>query len=151
MSGEVGSSPVHAGGVIFGASEYATLVAVDAKTGATLWENNDYLPETASAAATSSCVFIATTYGTLVCRDAKTGAENKVHELDNTFYSSPMIVEGKLYIFDTSGNLYIFTADKDCRLINTVKTGENTFATPAFTDGKMVVRSDTNIYCVAKL
>ncbi len=150
MTGEVGSSPAQAGGIIFGASEYSTLIAIDAKTGTTLWENNDFLPETSSTAATQSCVFVATTYGTLVCRDAKTGAENKVHELDNTFYSSPMIVEGKLYIFDTTGNLYILTADKECRLINTVKTGEKTFATPAFTDGKMVVRSDKNIYCVAK-
>jgi outer membrane protein assembly factor BamB len=151
LSGEVGSSPVHAGGIIFGASEYATLAAINSQDGTIIWENNDYLPEISSTAATSSCVFLATSYGTLVCRDAKTGEENKIHELNEPFYSSPMIVEGKLYLFDTSGNLYVFSADKECRLLNTVKTGEKTFATPAFTDGKMVVRSDNSIYCVAKI
>ena len=151
LSGEVGSSPAHAGGIIFGASEYATLAAINPQDGSIIWENNDYLPETSSTAATSSCVFLATTYGMLVCRDAKTGEEAKIHELNESFYSSPMIVEGKLYIFDIEGNLYIFTADKECKLLSTVKTGEKTFATPAFTDGRMVVRSDNSIYCVAKM
>ena len=150
-SGEVGSSPAYAGGIIFGANEYATMAAINPQDGSIIWENNDYLPETASTAATPSCVFIATTYGMLICRDAKTGEEIMTHDLYDSFYSSPMIVEGKLYIFDIEGNLYIFTADKECRLLSTVKTGEKTYATPAFTDGRMVVRSDNSIYCVAKM
>ena len=60
MSGEVGSSPASAGGIVFGASEYAKCIAIDGATGETLWEASDYLPECSSLAATKDLVFCAT-------------------------------------------------------------------------------------------
>jgi outer membrane protein assembly factor BamB len=61
-----------------------------------------------------------------------------------------MLVDGKLYVAGTDGKFYIFSTDKEFRLLQTVATGEKTFATPAFTDGKMVVRTNNSLYCVAK-
>ena len=55
-----------------------------------------------------------------------------------------------LYVAGTDGKFYIFSTDKEFRLLQTVATGEKTFATPAFTDGKMVVRTNNSLYCVAK-
>ena len=60
-----------------------------------------------------------------------------------------MIVEGKLYLFSNNGKLFIFSTDDAFTLINSFETGECTLATPAFTDGKIVVRTEESIYCVA--
>ena len=149
MSGEVGSSPAVADGVVYGASEYATCIAIDGATGEKLWEAGDFLPECASLAATKDLVFCATSYGMVCAYDAKTGEVKKEHDLTTPFYSSPMVVEGKVYLFSNSGKAYIFSSSS-FELITSFETGEKTFATPAFTDGMMIVRTDKSLYCVKK-
>jgi outer membrane protein assembly factor BamB len=149
MSGEVGSSPASAGGVVYGASEYAKCIAIDGATGETLWEASDYLPECSSLAATKDLVFCATSYGMVCAYDAKTGEVKKEHDLTTPFYSSPVVVDGKVYLFSNSGKVYIFSAST-FDLITSFETGEKTFATPAFTDGMMIVRTDKSLYCVKK-
>ena len=149
MSGEVGSSPAAADGVVYGASEYARCIAIDGITGETLWEASDYLPECSSLAATKDLVFCATSYGMVCAYDAKTGEVKKEHDLTTPFYSSPMVVDGKVYLFSNSGKVYIFSASS-FDLITSFETGEKTFATPAFTDGMMIVRTDQSLYCVKK-
>ncbi|KAA6300494.1 MAG: hypothetical protein EZS26_003361, partial [Candidatus Ordinivivax streblomastigis] len=149
LSGEVASSPCSAADIVFGASEYAALIAVDANTGEVLWQTNDFLPEVSSPVATKDNVYLATSYGVLACYDTKSGELRKSYELDTEFYSSPVITEGKLYIFSNSGKVYIYAANSDFGLVNSFETGEKTFATPAFTDGRIVVRTENSIYCVA--
>jgi outer membrane protein assembly factor BamB len=150
LNGEVASSPCSAAGIVYGASEYASLIAVDATTGEKLWEANDFLPEVSSPVATKENVYLATSYGVLACYDAKTGELKQSHELNTEFYSSPVITEGKLYVFSNEGKMFIYTANNDFKLINSFETGEKTFATPAFTDGMIVVRTEKSIYCVKK-
>ena len=149
MSGEVGSSPASADGLVFGASEYATCIAIDGATGETLWEASDYLPECSSLAATKDFVFCATSYGMVCAYDARTGEVKKEHDLTTPFYSSPVVVDGKVYLFSNSGKVYIFKSST-FDLITSFETGEKTFATPAFTDGMMIVRTDESLYCVKR-
>jgi outer membrane protein assembly factor BamB len=150
LSGEVGSSPCSANGIVYGANEYAKLVAINGTDGSTLWEASDYLPEVSSPVATATSVYLATSYGVVASYDAKTGALRKAHELTAEFYSSPVIVDGKVYLFSNDGKAFIFAANDDLTLLQTLETGERTFATPAFTDGCMVVRTEKSIYCVRK-
>ena len=149
LSGEVGSSPAAADGVVYGASEYSKCIAIDGATGETLWEASDYLPECSSLCATKSLVFCATSYGMVCAYDAKTGQVVKEHDLTTPFYSSPVVADGKVYLFSNTGKVYIFSSS-NFNLIKSFDTGEKTFATPAFTDGMMIVRSDNSLYCVKK-
>ncbi|MBR4338917.1 MAG: PQQ-binding-like beta-propeller repeat protein [Bacteroidaceae bacterium] len=150
LSGEVGASPCTADGIIYAASEYATCVAIRAADGETLWEAGDCLPECSSPVATKDKLYVATSYGAVCAYDAATGEVVKQHELTTPFYSSPVIADGKVWIFSNSGKCYIFSAGKDFRLITSFDTGEQTFATPAFSDSMMVVRSDKSLYAIKK-
>lgn len=150
LSGEVGSSPCSANGVVFGASEYSKLVAINGSDGSVLWESTDYLPEVSSPVATKDNLYLATSYGVVAAFDAKTGQLRKEHDLGVEFYSSPVIVGGKMYLFSNSGKMHIFSADNDFQLLDSFETGETTMSTPAFTDGKIVVRTENSIYCVAE-
>ena len=114
-----------------------------------MWEANDYLPEVSSPVATKDYVYVATSYGMLIAYDASSGEILAEQDLGTQFYCSPMLVEGKIYIFGTEGNMYIFSNDGKLTLLRTIQTGEPTFATPAFTDGKIVVRSTESLYCVS--
>ncbi len=73
----------------------------------------------------------------------------KEHDLTTPFYSSPVVADGKVYLFSNTGKAYIFSSS-NFNLINSFDTGEKTFATPAFTDGMMIVRTDNSLYCVKK-
>ena len=48
MMGEVGPSVAYSDGIVVAANEYARMVAIDIRTGETLWENDEYLPEASS-------------------------------------------------------------------------------------------------------
>ncbi|MDR0682950.1 MAG: PQQ-binding-like beta-propeller repeat protein [Dysgonamonadaceae bacterium] len=150
LSGEVASSPCSANGLVFGASEYSSLIAIDAVKGEKLWDANDYLPEVSSPVATKENVYVATSYGVVACYDAKTGELKKALETDTEFYSSPIIAEGKIYLFSNSGKAFIYSANSELTLINSFETGQRTFATPAFTDNRMIVRSESQLYCVTQ-
>lgn len=148
LTGEVGSSACSSNGIVFGASEYSKLIAINGTDGSVLWESSEILPEVASPVATKNNLYLATSYGVVASFDTQTGELRKEHELNTEFYSSPIIAEGKLYLFSNSGKMHIFSADDEFRLLSSFETGEKTFATPAFTDGKIVVRTEKSIYCV---
>lgn len=150
MTGEVGASACSANGIVFGANEYASLVAINGADGSILWEASDYLPEASSPVATKDNIYLATSYGVVVAYNAQTGELRKEHELNTAFYSSPIIAEGKVFLFSNDGKMHIFAADNEFTLLNSFDTGERTFATPAFTDGKIVVRTENSLYCVAR-
>lgn len=148
LSGEVGASACYADGRVFGASEYAKLVAIRIADGSVEWESTEYLPEVASPVATPDNLYLATSYGMVVSYDARTGELRKEHELDGEFYSSPVIADGRVYLFSNDGKMHVFSADDDFELLEAFETGEKTWATPAFTDGRLVVRTEKSIYCV---
>ena len=151
MSGEPAPSAAYANGIVFVATEYATMAAINAADGSVLWKNNEILPEIASPVATKDFVFIATSYGVVASFDTQTGEVIKSMELNADFNASPIIVEGKIYLICTKGKVYIFSAKSDFILINSFETGEKTFATPAFTDRKIVIRTEKSVYCVSEL
>ncbi|MGL5272864.1 MAG: PQQ-binding-like beta-propeller repeat protein, partial [Phocaeicola sp.] len=149
LSGEVGSSACSANGIIYGASEYSKMVAINGADGTVLWESKEFLPEVSSPVATKENVYLATSYGVVASFDTQTGELRKEHDLGVEFYSSPVIVEGKLYVISNSGKVHVFAANNNFPLLESFETGEKTFATPAFTDGKIIIRTESSIYCVA--
>ena len=150
MSGEVGASACASDGIVYAASEYATCVAINASDGEVLWQADDCLPECSSPVATKNKLYVATSYGAVCAYDAASGKVIVQHELTTPFYSSPVIADGRVWLFSNSGKCYIFSTRDDFRLITSFDTGENTFATPAFTDSMMIVRTDKSLYVVRK-
>ncbi|MDR2970843.1 MAG: PQQ-binding-like beta-propeller repeat protein, partial [Bacteroidales bacterium] len=151
MSGEPVAGAACTNGIVFVATEYANMTAISATDGSVLWENDEFLPEVASPVATKDFVFVATSYGVVATFDAQTGELKKSMEFNAEFYSSPIIVDGRIYLISTDGKVHIFSAKSDFGLLKSFETKEKTFATPAFTDGKMVVRTEGGVYCVCEL
>jgi outer membrane protein assembly factor BamB len=148
MSAEPGASAAAAGGVIFAAAEHARMLAINGADGEILWESRDYLPSISSPVATRDNVFLATEYGVVASFCAQTGSLRVEHDFPTGFYSSLMIAEGRIFLFDTNGVMHVFTADDNFTLLHSFETGERTYATPAFTDGRIVVRTENSIYKV---
>lgn len=151
MYGEVGPSPAYGSGLIFAANEYAKLVAIDPSDNYKVkWEDDEYLPEVSSPVVSEGLLYIATSYGALLCYDALTGDKLWEQEYKNGFYSSPIIVDGKLYALDMGGVMHIIKVTKDFKLIAEPKMNEKIVTTPVFADGKIYIRGDKFLYCIGK-
>ena len=152
IAGEVGPSLAYANGIVFSVNEYSKLTAI--KIGAQptiLWENNDYLSEIPSPVANDKYLFLPTSYGVVLCYDAITGEKYWEEEMGSSgIFSSPMIVEGKVYLQDRSGVMHIFSADKEFKLIGEANLGEDSATTPAFTQGRIYIRGEENLYCIGE-
>jgi len=148
MWGEVGTSPVYGGGLVYAGAEYANMVAVNPVNGQKVWEDNHYLPEVSSPIYYNQHLYIATTFSVIACFDAKKGEFIWEYDAKNTFYSSPVIADGKLYVFDTEGKAYIFNPGNEPKIINSPELGEKVYASPAFADGRIYVRGNKHLYCI---
>lgn len=147
--GEVGPSAAYAEGVVFAVNEYAILVAIKiGETPEILWESDEYLSDVPSPVATSELLFMATSYGVVVCYNAKTGEIYWESEYDNGFYSSPMMVDDKIYLIDMQGIMHIFKVDKEFVLVGESELGETCMTSPAFTDGKIYIRGNKHLFCI---
>ena len=151
MMGEMGASPAFSDGLVFAANEYARLVAIKPGPSASIvWEHDEYLPEVPSPVASDGLLFVATTYGVLVCYDAKTGTKYWEKEFSYGFFSSPVIADGKLYVSDLHGITHILKVSKTAELIGEPQLGERITATPAFSDGRIYIRGELNLYCIGQ-
>jgi outer membrane protein assembly factor BamB len=149
MMGEVAPSIAYDNGLVFATNEYARLVALEPGKGAGfLWEDDEYLAEVSSPVAYQGLLYVATSYGVLVCYDARTGEKQWEKEFSEGFWSSPMIAEGKLYIFDVGGTAHILKADRTGTLLAEPGLGEAVFALPVFADGALYIRGIRNLYCI---
>ena len=151
MMGEMGASPAFSDGLVFAANEYARLVAIKPGPSASIvWEHDEYLPEVPSPVASDGLLFVATTYGVLVCYDAKTGTKYWEKEFSYGFFSSPVVADGKLYVSDLHGITHILKVSKTAELIGEPQLGERITATPAFSDGRIYIRGELNLYCIGQ-
>lgn len=151
MMGEVAPSLAYADGMVFAVNENAKLAAIKLEgTPEVLWESTDDLSEVSSPLATKDFLFVATSYGTVSCFDSKTGKRYWFQDLDNGFYSSPILVGNNVYLMDMNGVMYSFKAEKEFSLVNKCELGEKAITIPVFMHNRIYIRGSKNLYCIGE-
>lgn len=151
ITGEVGPSVAYGNGIVYALNEYASLVAIKpGEKPEVLWEAYDYLSDVPSPIAYKDMLFIVTSYGAVACYNATSGEIIWEQEFDSGFYSSPILVDGKIYLMDREGMMHIFKAEKEYVKVAASALGEKSDASPAFADGKIYIRGEKNLYCIGK-
>ncbi|MCL1920083.1 MAG: PQQ-binding-like beta-propeller repeat protein [Kiritimatiellaeota bacterium] len=78
-------------------------------------------------------------------------ADGKVHwetNFDKPFYSSPVVADGNLYLFDRKGNGYVVPLGAKLGTVTTNTLPDGMFATPVFKDKRMYLRTLGDLYCI---
>jgi outer membrane protein assembly factor BamB len=90
--------------------------------------------------------------GTIVCYDAGTGTELYNAKLGNTksFIASPVASDGKLYIVDEQGTVYIIKDEIPFKKIAEIPLNEICLTAPAITDGMIFFRTQKYLIAVGK-
>jgi outer membrane protein assembly factor BamB len=150
MTGEIGSSPAFADGLVLAGNDTALLAAFRADDGTKLWESYDDLPNVSSPAAKDGLLYMASSAGVATCVDAKTGQTVWRQEFADGFYSSPVIAGDKVYLTDREGATHILAAGRAYGEAAVCSLSEPVDATPAFAGSRIYLRGKTRLYCLGK-
>jgi outer membrane protein assembly factor BamB len=158
LRGDIGPSPVFAGGMVFAANEFPGLVAIradgrgDVTETHVAWEADLGAPDTASPLATDELVFLLASYGILTCYDARQGGDPLWEaEFDCSFVSSPTLIGDLVFLFGNEGEVYILRATADeGRVVAENHLGEPCVTSPAVVNGRILIRGKEHLICIGQ-
>ena len=152
LGGEVAPSAAYADGVVYVANEGATASAIDVGNHGSgpkiLWQWDEALPDAASPLANEDFLILPTGFGVVSCLDVKAGKVLWEHEFNDGFYSSPILVNDRVYIIDLKGRMQIFMMDDEFKRLGTSPIGEDAYATPAFVGNRIYIRGLMHLFCI---
>jgi outer membrane protein assembly factor BamB len=88
--------------------------------------------------------------GVLSAYDAKTGETIYQQRLPTSFSASPVAANGKLYLSSEDGDVFVVKAGRQYELLSRNVMGQPLMATPALTEGMLIVRGENAIYALGE-
>jgi len=156
MAGECGPSPVYAGGLVHAGNEYCQWTAIRpdgegdvTETDHVAWTSGEGLPDTCSPLATDQFVLLLPSSSYFTCISTETGEMLWEYEFEEDYFtSSPSLVGNRIYLFSDEGNAFILEpSDTEAKEVAKIPLGEPCVTSPAFQDGRLYIRSETNLFC----
>jgi outer membrane protein assembly factor BamB len=154
------SSPVLAGGLVFGScgsGAYSDNTVVAVRPGPSaevVYElknsNKIKAPYVPSLVKRGDLLFLLYDKGFASCVDAATGNIHWFERTNAAFSGSPVRVDDRIYCIDEEGVVWVFAAEKEYKLLAQNPLGEPSRSTPAVADGKMFLRTYSQLICVGK-
>ncbi len=94
-------------------------------------------------------LYVAELDGYLHCLDAKTGKKYWEHDLKSTVWASPYSVDGKVYLGNDDGDVYIFAHGKEKKLLGKIEMGSLIRGPVVASNGVLYVMTSTHLYAIA--
>jgi outer membrane protein assembly factor BamB len=126
--------------------------AVDEKTAEETGRPYSFGRTISTAAVHDGLVYIADLDGYVYCLDAKTGQKHWEHNCRADIWGSPYWVDGKVYIGNDDGEMYIFKHGKEKELIDTIQMplGTRIRGTPVAVNGVLFLMTESHLYAIKK-
>jgi outer membrane protein assembly factor BamB len=148
------ASPVVAGNLLFVPSRVNPLLAFEVPaTGPPkpLW-SLDRGTDVPTPATDGDSFFLVNDSGLLRRLDARTGEPTWEPQrlAQGTYSASPVLADGKLYVTNESGTTSVVDVTGEFRLIAENALDGYTLSSPAISDGRLFLRTDTVLYCIGR-
>jgi hypothetical protein len=114
------------------------------------WQHHRSLPFCPSPLYYAGHIYTFKDLGIVNCLDADTGkrvARERRISGRQSYYSSPVVGDGKIYIASERGDFSVITAEPDWRELSHERFDEDFYATPAIVDGRIFARTTETLYC----
>ena len=85
----------------------------------------------------------------MTCRSAKDGKVHWQERVVGAPYSSPIIINDRIYCCSKEGELNILNATNKLEPVSSFKFDDGIYATPAVANGNLLVRTFSKIYCIS--
>jgi outer membrane protein assembly factor BamB len=96
-------------------------------------------------------LYICNDNGVLTVYDATTGTQiyvNRIGTTNSTFSASPIASGGRVYFSSEDGEVFVIKAGPIYELLSVNRMGEPLMATPAASDGMMLIRGQRHLFAV---
>ena len=114
------------------------------------WRVKRGAPSTPSPLLVGDELYLVSDKGIASCLNAKTGDSYWMERLGGNFSASPVLANGRVLFLNESGLGTWVKPGKEFAVMGTNEVPGRTFATPAFLDGAMYLRTDEFLYKIAK-
>ncbi|MBK9137490.1 MAG: PQQ-binding-like beta-propeller repeat protein [Verrucomicrobia bacterium] len=150
----IGTCPAFAHGLVFiGTGCFkAQLLAIgvdgegDVTATKVAWRTLKQVPIMSSPVAAGDEVFWVSDEGMATCADARTGEIRWQERLGGGHLASPLSAGGRIYFFGQDGRTTVVRAAPTFAKLAENKLDGTVIATPALSDGTIVLRTDTHLY-----
>ncbi len=114
------------------------------------WHMQKFLPNVPSPLVYGGVMYLIKDGGVLSTVDPATGKIHKQGRLTgalDTYYASPVGVDGKVYFVSQQGKVTVIKAGADWEILHSADLEEETFATLAPVEGHLYLRTRGTLYC----
>lgn len=133
------------GGTYFVAVRPPARVGDEAEVVYSFTKGAPYVPTPVAA---DDLVFLVHDRGTVMCIDANSGETIYNERIGGGISGSPVRVGDKIYCIAENGDVLVIAASREFKLLARNPLGENSRATPAVADGRMYLRTESQLFCV---
>jgi outer membrane protein assembly factor BamB len=88
--------------------------------------------------------------GVLSVYDSNTGENIYQQRLPTSFSASPVAANGKLFLLSEDGDVFVVKAGRQYELLSRNTMGQPLMATPALTEGMLIIRGENTIYALGE-
>jgi outer membrane protein assembly factor BamB len=122
----------------------------DAKTAAELGRDVVFGRTLSTCAVHDGILYVAELAGFFHCLDARTGQKLWEHDLKSEVWGSPYWVDGKVYMGNEEGDVYLFGHGRTKKLVNPkpIEMKRPIKSTPTVVDGVLYIMTDTQLYAI---
>jgi outer membrane protein assembly factor BamB len=152
------SSPVAADDLIFAnsgdgdGSRHTVAIRIEGKGDVSksnpIWQEKRTFPYVPGMLILGEHLYWVNDRGVAGCTVAKTGATLWTKRLGQDVIASPVLIDGKVYSVDEAGNVFVFAAAPEFKLLDKNALGEPVIASPAVADGRLFIRGKTHLFCI---
>jgi outer membrane protein assembly factor BamB len=86
--------------------------------------------------------------GFLYCIDAKTGKYYWDHDLKSEAWTTPLWVDGKIYVATMDGDVWIFAHGREKKVLKTIAMDDPILAAPIFANGVLYVMTESWLHAI---
>jgi len=102
-----------------------------------------------TAAIANGLIFIPDFSGYFHCLDADTGKEYWQHDLTSAVWGSALVADGKVYVGTEDGDIVIFQAAKEKKILGTMGMGSAVYGTAVPAHGTLFINNRNELYALA--
>jgi len=115
-----------------------------------LWHYDKIRRSISTGAIYNGLLFYSDFSGFLHCLDVNTGKPYWVHDMLAAIWSSPMVIDGKVYLADEDGDVAVLEASKEKKVISTNNMGSAVYMTPVPANGILFLGNRNQLFALAE-
>lgn len=115
------------------------------------WRNERSMPYVPSPLLAGDYLHIMNDSGIYTCLAPLTGETLHTGRKLGSVYSSPISVADRIYFFEDSGTCTVIRNNSEFEILAVNELGETVQTTPAFSDGSLFVRTETQLVRISSL